>query len=92
MAVEHGEARSDESGVERGKKVGFAYGNGVVGGLGLAGEGCGGGKDGVDIVPDGGGPHAAECRDNPWDEEAVSGGTSSGVFGGLLRGTCGDDT
>ena len=91
MGVEHGEAGAYEGSLEVGEEGCLAAGDGVVCGLEEAGEGRGGGVDGVDVVPDGGGAHAPKGRDDPWEEEAVAGSGSCGVFGGFLRGSGGDD-
>ena len=77
--------------MEGGKEVGFTGGDGMDGGAGVSGEVGGGGVNGVDVVPDGGGAHTTVSGKDPGQEEAISGGGSCGVFSGLFEGTCGDD-
>jgi hypothetical protein len=57
---EHGEGGSDEGGLEGGEEVGFAGSNGVGGCAVEVGKRGGGGVDGIDEMPDGGGADAAE--------------------------------
>ena len=58
---------------------------------GEAGERGGGGVYGVDVMPYGWRAHATVGGEDPWDEEAVSGGGSGGVFGVLFGGAGGED-
>ena len=84
-------ASSDEHGVEKGEEVGFTEGDSVTIGTGIGGEAGGGGVDGVHIVPDSLGAHASEGGEDPGEEEAIAGCGASGVFGGFLQGSSGDD-